>query len=77
MELEKREIVWKHHARRAEHNTKKYKITSIVEQREFSVFISSYVNTALNQSAFRILKCYIISSYIVYAIMVYLANINH
>ena len=27
---------------------------------KFSVFTSSYVNTALNQSAFRICKCYII-----------------
>ena len=30
------------------------------EQGKFSVFTSSYVNTAINQSAFRILKCYII-----------------
>ena len=29
---------------------------------KFSVFTSSYVNTALNQSAIRIHKCYIINS---------------
>ena len=33
------------------------------EQGKFSVFTSSYVNTAINQSAFRILKCYIIKYY--------------
>ena len=30
---------------------------------KFSVFTSSYVNTALNQSAFRIHKCYIINTH--------------
>ena len=31
-----------------------------ISDRKFFVFTSSYVNTALNQSAFRIHKCYII-----------------
>ena len=93
--LEKREIVWKHDARRAEcfhaissfsnfhecwynsistrknvlylfYNTamskarRIRKISVFPSGGKFSVFTLSYVNTALNQSAFRIHKCYII-----------------
>ena len=41
----------------AEKNTK---LLQWMSDGKFSVFTSSYVNTALNQSAFRIHKCYII-----------------
>ena len=36
------------------------KLLQWMSKGKFSVFTSSYVNTAINQSAFRILKCYII-----------------
>ena len=38
---------------------------------KFSVFIFSYVNMVLNQSACRIHKCYIIKLYIKHSVMLY------
>ena len=45
----------------AQENTK---LLQWMSKGKFSVFTSSYVNTAINQSAFRIPKCYIIICYI-------------
>ena len=44
---------------------------------KFSVFTSSYVNTALDQSAIRIHKCYNIKLYINTENVLYLRNIKH
>ena len=46
----------------AQENTKLFQWMS---KGKFSMFTSSYVNTAINQSAFRILKCYIINIYMI------------
>ena len=47
----------------AQENTK---LLQWLRNRKYSVFTSSYANTAINQSAFRILKCYIIMSHTLY-----------
>ena len=69
--LGKREFVWKHNAR--PHNfsffqfynsQKNTKLLERISDGKYSVFILSCVNTTLNQSAFRIHKCYIINRYI-------------
>ena len=58
--LEKREIVWNIAMSKARRIRK---ISVFTSGGKFSVFTLSYVNTALNQSAFRIHKCYIIKLY--------------
>ena len=52
----------------AQENTK---LLQWMSKGKFSVFTLSYVNTAINQSAFRILKCYIKNSFTVYVIEIF------